>query len=281
MRTVYELHCHSTASDGLLTPAELVNYARDMGVQVLALTDHDTVAGYAEAAAAAQTLGDIHVICGIELSALFDGELHILGYGIDPHSAVLQHFMDEQIHSRRERNRQMCAKLREMGCAIAPDETLPDSYGRTHMARDLVTCGMARDVNDAFQRYLVKGKPAYLPRLRYNSQTCIQIIRQAGGTPVLAHPGQIPVSPMGFSRLLRQLKQEGLMGMEVFYPGHTLTQKRLWKVVCQRYGWVMTVGSDFHGTDRPLNPMLVSYDPMQIPRATDQWVKRIIDRQKR
>jgi len=276
MRTIYDLHCHSRASDGLLTPAELVAYARSQGVQVMALTDHDTVAGLAEARAAAEALGDIRVICGIELSAEFDGELHILGYGVDPEASSLRQFMADQIVNRRERNRRMCALLRDMGCVIAPDDTLPDGYGRTHMARDLVASGMAKNVKDAFDRYLVKGCPAYLPRYRGSSAECIRIIRDAGGVPVLAHPGQIPVTPPELDRLLAQLADEGLMGMEVFYPDHTDEQKAQWSQLCRERGWVQTAGSDFHGADRPTNPLLAAYDPSKIPVETDRFVERFL-----
>lgn len=273
-----DLHCHSARSDGALTPAALAAYAAGQGVSVLALTDHDTVAGYAEAAAAAQAL-PIDVLPGVELSAAYDGELHILGYGIDPCSPALVDFLARQRAARRERNVDMCDALRRMGLPMPQPEQMGEEFGRTHMARLLVQGGFADTVSEAFHRYLFPGCPGYVPRIRPDRAACIDAIRAAGGWAVLAHPGQIAgVDRAGLAALVDGMAGHGLSGLEVFYPGQDADFRDFLLQQCRARRLVPTLGSDYHGPDRPGNALLCTYQPALIPQETWDFVATCLTR---
>ena len=273
-----DLHCHSARSDGALTPAALAAYAAGQGVSVLALTDHDTVAGYAEAAAAAQALS-IDVLPGVELSAAYDGELHILGYGIDPCSPALVDFLARQRAARRERNVDMCDALRRMGLPMPQPEQMGEEFGRTHMARLLVQGGFADTVSEAFHRYLFPGCPGSVPRRRPDRAACIDAIRAAGGWAVLAHPGQIAgVDRAGLAALVDGMAGQGLSGLEVFYPGQDADFRDFLLQQCRARRLVPTLGSDYHGPDRPGNALACTYQPALIPQETWDFVATCLTR---
>ena len=195
---MYDLHVHSTASDGLFTPAQLLAKAMEIGLQGIAITDHDTVGGVQEAYnfMASHSIS-FQFIPGIEMNAEVDEiEVHILGYFIDYHNARLLNRLKEIREARWERAKKMVYRLKSMGLAIsfAQVEKLAqgDLIGRPHVAQALIEKGYVFSIKEAFQKYIGKGRPAYIPRYKFMPQEAIQLIKEAGGIPILAHPGLLP-----------------------------------------------------------------------------------------
>ncbi len=243
-----DLHTHSTASDGTLAPADLVRQAHRRGLTILALTDHDTTKGLAEAIATGEQLG-VQVIPGIELSTdVEDGEVHILGYGIDPENATLQNTLARYRSARRERAGRIIARLRDFGVNL-PDGSVQvtddnAAVGRPHIARAMIELGHVGSISEAFDRYLGTGKPAYIASERKPTPIeAIALIRAAGGLPVHAHPftsNEFPISLPG-------LIKAGLAGIEVFYGEYSLQQRTALAQIAMDHHVLMTGGSDYHG----------------------------------
>ena len=254
-----DLHAHTTRSDGIVAPAELVREAFDAGVRLLALTDHDNLAGYREVRAAAAVPTGLTLIPGVEINAivprdlgLWEGELHILGFGMDPASDTFEAALAGQREARRVRFDRMLERLRELGMPIdayLPDLPLTedDALGRPTVARALIAAGQAESVEDAFKRYLSWGKPAYVARTGLDPVGAIRAIRAAGGLPSLAHfseaPHHVPV--------LRELVDAGLGGLEVYYRSFDVPTVAAVRGVADALGLVATGGSDYHGDFGP------------------------------
>ena len=240
-----DLHLHSTASDGIYTPAELVQLALDKAIQVIALTDHDTTEGIEEALDAAQGTG-LTVVPGVEISTDVPGnrELHILGYHIDRHDAPLQECLEELRQSRLERVRKMVDLLAQAGCNLELDRLMAiagrGSVGRPHIAQAMVEANCVNSVASAFRLYIGRGAPAYGFRSKLTAQEAIQIVLEAGGVPVLAHPSQLVEH-------IPELVRYGLAGLEVYYDGYEGAEKRFLAGLAQKYDLIATGGSDFHG----------------------------------
>lgn len=251
-----DLHTHSTASDGTLTPTELVDLAAEKGLRAIALTDHDTVAGIEEALRRGKTVG-VHVIPGIELGAKQNGykEMHILGYYIRHDYPPLLERLDWLRARRIERGRQMVARLVELGIAIAFErvEELArgGAMGRPHVALALVEAGQVETVPEAFRRYLNPGGPAYVEKQRLSSREAIEFIRAADGIPVLAHPGTLGLEPEQLERLVGELGGWGLQGIEAYWSRHSSEQTECCKKLAVQFNLGVTGGSDFHGTAKP------------------------------
>lgn len=238
-----ELHCHTTHSDGTLSPRELVEAAIAAGVQILAITDHDTLSGWDEALAAAVEQ-PLEIVPGLELSTVQQGRsLHILGFY--PDREKLETPLQERISGRYRRAQQIVEKLARLGYPIE----LPIMPGvapcRPHIASALVAAGYVTSTHEAFDRWLGDDKPAYVEYEKFSAIEGIELLRQCGAVPVWAHPylfrgGEVEV-------VLPELVQAGLMGIEVFHPNHTPTQCRKLQELCQQYGLLMTGGSDYHG----------------------------------
>jgi predicted metal-dependent phosphoesterase TrpH len=252
---IFDLHLHTTASDGTMSPAELVRYAKAKGLKVIAITDHDTIEGLPEGIQEGNKVG-LEVIPGVELSAdAATGTMHLLGYYIDPACAELADKLRVLQQARMERNLSMVEKLRGLGIPLelsevkaAPEE---GQIGRPHFAYTMVQKGYAQNIQDAFDRYLGKGRPAYVEKFRFSPAEAIHFIRKAGGITVLAHPFTLKqAEPEDFEALIRELKEKGLDGIEVYYPEHSDGQKRLYRDVAQKYGLVISAGSDFHGLNK-------------------------------
>ncbi len=271
----FDLHCHSTASDGALTPTELVSKASGLGLEVLALTDHDTVAGGDEFLSAARKAGR-YPIPGVEIGADFKpGTLHLLGYYIDHHQPELIDRLEALQHKRRQRAHQMLTKLQHEGIDIALDDVQSSAddaraIGRPHFARALVRKGYATDMRDAFTRFLVPGAPGYHPREKLSVKESIRLIKAAQGLPVLAHPSSVyPGRPAKLDPLIRELYAAGLGGIEVYYPSHTPGEEEAFLSLARKYDLITTGGSDYHGpeyrafqlghirADRPLPPEIL------------------------
>ena len=244
-----DLHIHTTASDGTFTPEEVVREASRIGLAAVAITDHDTAAGYASAAAEGENCG-LEVVPGIEISTKFRSAVHILGYYIDAQSPALGEVLDWMHRDREERNVKLCAMLRESGVDIDIERMharFGDLVGRPHFAEIMIENGMARDMNDAFERLLNKNKPYFIPRQFLPIERSIEIIREAGGTAVLAHPFQYRLDDAALRELIEHCMESGLEGMECRYSGYDAAQTAYLEALAAEYGLVRTGGSDFHG----------------------------------
>lgn len=248
-----DLHVHTTASDGTATGREVVELAARSGLAAIAVTDHDTVSGYAEAEAAGAELG-VEVVPGIEISTKYGGAVHILGYYIDPNSDRLRPVLDWVVHDRDERNRKMAELMAADGLPVSYDEMhrrFGDVIGRPHFADILVELGMAESVQDAFDRFVEKGQRYYVPRTILPIERAVEIIRDAGGVPVLAHPFQYKRDDAGLRELIEYCMGYGLRGMECRYSGYDTEMVAYLERLAEEYGLVKTGGSDFHGSNKP------------------------------
>lgn len=240
-----DLHTHTLYSDGTLSPSQLLELARENGVRVLALTDHDTLAGFAEATEAGRRLG-IEVICGIELSVLHEGrDLHLLGYFL--HQAVkLQDILRELESSRFRRAQRMVARLQELGCDIDFGAVQKRSQGRVigrpHVAEELVARGHVPDIETAFERWIGDGAPAYIPKRTLGLAEGATRLRKAGGVASLAHPHVYRLD----EALIAALPRLGVAGLEVWHPSHDSATADRYLEWAVRYDLVATGGSDFH-----------------------------------
>lgn len=240
-----DLHMHSTASDGALPPDGVVGAAAVAGLTAIALTDHDTVAGVAEAREAGAPLG-VRVVAGVELSAIDDGvETHLLGLHLARLDAIERHLVVFR-ETRRARAGRIVERLHALGIPLPLDAVLAEAgaaaIGRPHVARALVAGGHARDLRDAFDRLLGNGRPAFVPKHRLSLGEAIALVHEAGGLAVLAHPGA------GATReRLDALRAEGLDGVEVLHPGHSAEDIARITTLADHLGLVPSGGSDWHG----------------------------------
>lgn len=244
---MFDLHTHTTASDGTLTPGEMVRLAVKVGLRHLAITDHDTVSGLGEAIEEAGKYA-INLIPGVELSCDEEtGELHILGLAIDPNDDGLGRRLVALRETREKRVFTMLEKLRMQQIDITEQDlqkiSKGDSIGRFHLARAVVEKGAASDTDEAFEKYLRRGASCYVAREKLLPAEAISAIKEAGGVPVLAHPGYIE----NLGDLLPDLVEWGLQGIEAYYPSHTLLQTDFYVRTAGEFGLIVTAGSDFHG----------------------------------
>lgn len=248
-----DLHTHSTASDGQYTPTELVHLAAQKGVTVLALTDHDTTAGLAEAEQAAAECG-IHFIPGIELDTKYPGirgNFHMLGYGIDPQHPALAAQCAGFAEQRVQRANRIFSYLESYGIHLDRDKVFAYAgsgvIARPHFARVMLESGYVSSIQKAFDRYLDTPQFQTIDRPKPHPKEAIQMIRQAGGIPVLAHPYQLKLRENSLPALLEELKNDGLGGLECYYSTHTAQQTKDLLALANVYGLYITGGSDFHG----------------------------------
>ncbi len=250
-----DLHAHSIFSDGTNTPEELVTLAEQAGLTALALTDHDTTDGLPRFMAAGAN-SSVQTVAGIELSAEF-GEitLHMLGFLFDPANEDLQTALKQVREGRTERNVQILEKLNRLGYSLTHDDVRKQSgddlIGRPHFAAALIEKGHFKHQDKIFQQLLGRGKAAYVDRRRFSPEACVEIVRKAGGAPVIAHPGQMKLTTRSLRRLVKKLKEHGLCGLEVWHPTHQPHQMAAFLRICEDFGLVATGGSDFHGTLTP------------------------------
>ena len=254
MTECIDLHTHSTYSDGVLTPTELVTEAKQAGLKAIALTDHDTAAGIKEALAQG-VKQNIDVIPGIEVSSWYDNiPIHILGYCFKYDDPVLQERLQLLQGSRKRRNILILEKLKRLGINVVADDLKSYSQygqaGRPHIAQLLVDKGIVRSVNEAFSLYLKKGATAYVDRFKYRADHAIRMIKEAGGVAVLAHPALSDPSLNSLPALLRSLRDRGMDGVEVYYPTHSGKVVTFLENLAKKFGLVMTGGSDFHGNEQ-------------------------------
>lgn len=248
---IYDMHVHSNASDGTSSPRELVDEALSLGLAGIALTDHDTTDGLQ----AARDYIQMHhlpldFIPGVEMNTEVEGyEVHILGYFIDAANTRLNERLAEIRGQRHLRAANMVKKLNDLGINITFADVVrqagTDLIARPHVARALIEAGCCRDIQEAFAKYIGKGKPAYVSRYKFTPQEAVQLIRGAGGIPVLAHPGLI-----GNQSLLSGILEIGIAGLEVYYPEHSDEQIEKYLKLAQEHKLLVTGGSDYHGMNQ-------------------------------
>ena len=248
-----DLHAHTTASDGTATPRALAELALRQGLSAVAITDHDTVLGYPELEKAGKELG-IETVPGIEISTKFHRAVHILGYYIDPHSPELEPVLNWVVEDRDKRNKEMCRLMAADGLPINYEDMkkrFGEVIGRPHFADILVELGLAKNVKDAFDRYVEKGQRYYVGRTILPIERAIEIIRLSGGVPVLAHPFQYKLDDPGLRELIEYCMAQGLRGMECRYSGYGPEQSAYLEALAEEYGLIKTGGSDYHCSNKP------------------------------
>ncbi len=251
----YDLHSHTFHSDGTLSPSDLVMRARCNGVDVLAVTDHDITTGIGEARTAADAAG-IVLVPGVEISVTWGAQtIHIVGLGIDTDEACLQAGLVEQLRFRDWRAEEIGRRLERKGihgaCAGARARARGVLVGRTHFAQFLAAEGHVRDVRDAFAKYLVRGKPGYVPGQWASLPQALDWIRASGGQAVIAHPARYKLSATRLQRLLTEFKESGGAAIEVVSGSHSRDDCLRFAALATRYDLMASCGSDYHGPEAP------------------------------
>lgn len=254
-----DLHLHSTRSDGSLNPDELIRHARDIGIRFIAITDHDTVEGFSEGHEflIRNKIKDLDLISGIEISARIErGTLHILGYGIDTHHALLQSSISDLRSNRRNRNLEITNRLASLNIVIDLEELTAnrlelENIGRPHFARLLMKKNIVQSITQAFDEFLGKEKAAYVPMQHFSAEKIIDMIHTIGGKAFLAHPVSLNLDETSFEQYFKQLKEIGLDGLEVYASVHSLKQIHFYSKISQKYNMMVSAGSDFHGSYKP------------------------------
>jgi predicted metal-dependent phosphoesterase TrpH len=267
-----DLHIHSTASDGSLSPESVVERALAVGLTAIALTDHDTLAGVPAAVQAGERLG-LRVVGGCEFSAAAPwGEMHVLAYFLPPRSAELEQFLERCRTDRVRRAREMVDRLRELGVGLEFEDVLRESrggaVGRPHVARAVVRQGGAAHVNDAFDRFLGRGRPAFVDKVLPKFGAIAEIVHSVRGLVSVAH-----LKDRGTRTFLDQLKGEGLDAVETRHPSHDPDQRARLTEIALRLGLLRTGGSDWHGDPEPGD----THGPLGSQNVPLEWLERLDD----
>jgi len=273
-----DLHVHSTFSDGSFTPAQLVAMAKKAGLTALALTDHDTLGGIDEFLCE-PAKDELIRIPGVEISAdVQKGTMHILGYFINRADPGLENALVQIRNGREIRNKQMLKKLNDLGLTLSWDEVASfageEVVGRPHFAQAMMKKKYVSSTEEAFDRYLKKGKPAYTDRFRFSPEDSIKAIRAAGGAPVLAHPFTLELDSVSLKKYMAGLKEIGLQGIEVYYSEHSREQVKEYLALAQELKLVATGGSDFHGSINPDIRLGVGFGNLRVPDEVVDGLKK-------
>jgi len=249
-----DLHVHTTFSDGTFTPQEVVRFAKEKGLFAISITDHDTTDGVKDAIEEGERLG-LKVVSGVEISADFEIEMHILGLFIDIDNKFLQQKLKMLEKFRKERNPQIIKKLRQMGYNISMEEVeklaLGEMIGRPHIAKVLVQKGYFSTTKEVFEKLLGFGKPAYVKKEKLKPQEAIEAIKKAGGLAILAHPHKYLYLEEGSENVFLELKEYGLDGIEVFHSDHNQIETSMLLEIAKKLDLAISGGSDFHGENKP------------------------------
>lgn len=271
-----DLHTHTRASDGILEPTELVERAAARGVRVLAITDHDTVASVVTGRQVGAQIG-VRVVAGVEISASApSGSLHLLGYFPGDPPAGLVEDLALLAAARQVRAAKIVSRLAELGAPIDIDRVqarAAGTVGRPHIAEALVAAGHARTIQEAFDRFIHDGGPAWVGHRNLSGQEAVRLVRRHGGAPVVAHPGSLRLSHRQLGDYLRRLAHVGLMGVEVHRPEHTPEQRQRYHDVGRAVGLVLSGGSDFHRPDQP-----VDLGDTGVPRLPITAIDHLLER---
>lgn len=268
-----DLHTHSTASDGSLTPSELAKAAKDAGLCAIAVTDHDTVEGAEEFERECLALG-IEGIAGVEISAEYKTEMHIVGLFVDSSDKALREKLALLRSGREVRNREMLRLLQKNGMNITEQDITSQkdgatmaNTGRAHIARAMLKKGYVNSAEEAFVKFLKRGNCCYVKRITYSPEESIQLIKNAGGTAILAHPLYISQEYDELYKLLKTLKGYGLNGIECFYNSYSADFSNMCLDICRRLELTESGGSDFHGANKPdvqLGRVSTGYVPYRL-----------------
>jgi len=273
-----DLHLHTTASDGVMSPSGIVRYAKAKELQAIAVTDHDTIEGLEEAVGEGKKIG-FEVIPGIEISAEFSpGSMHLLGYFLDIHHPLLVEKLKYLQEARAARNPKIVEKLNRLGVRISYEDVVKASgggqVGRPHFAQVLLDKGYVRSIQEAFERFLKKGAPAYADKFRFKASEAINFINGANGIAVLAHPNTLGMNGnAGFEALLLQLVKEGLRGIEVYYPEHSPADVARYKLIAEKLDLVLTGGTDYHGIEGSELDIGIGRGGMRLPYSIVEQLK--------
>ncbi len=275
-----DMHCHTTASDGSLTPTEIIKLAKESGLKAIAITDHDTTDGIDEALKAGEKY-NIEVIKGIEFAALYDTdtelEIHILGYFIDHKNKKFKEVLKSITEARENRNILMVEKLRKIGIDITIEDVNEDAGGeiitRAHFANVLQKKGYVKSKNEAFSYFLSPGKAGYVRREFVTPKVCIDAIKNAGGAAFLAHPTLYKMSYEQIEKALKHLKELGLVGVESEYSTYSTEQERNIKKIAKKLDLLISGGSDFHGSYKPDIKLGVGMGNLKIPYEYAEKIK--------
>jgi predicted metal-dependent phosphoesterase TrpH len=275
---VIDLHFHSIFSDGDCTPEELAAMGRKQGLSAMILTDHDTTEGVARFLAACAAEG-MDSAPGVEISAEFNpGTMHMLGYFLDTENAALKDALINIRDGRRIRNLKIVEQLRALGCDLTFEECAAEAggevVGRPHIALVMEKKGFVKNKDEAFEKYLAKGKPGYVPRFRMLPADCVKLIRDAGGVAVLGHPFTLQLKPDALRKTVAELAEAGLGGIEVFYSEHTDAQTRQYQELVSEFGLIATGGSDYHGRITPDIKLGRGFGRLDIPDSTFEALKK-------
>lgn len=272
-----DLHTHSNASDGSMSPKEVMVAAKAAGLSAVALTDHDTIVGIPEALAAAEIL-NIECIPGIELSAFYKGlEVHIVGLFLNIHDSTFQKRLQSFQDIRNARNLQMLQKMQNAGVSLSLDDFLKNSENfvltRAHLAQYLLHIGYVSSIAEAFDKYLSPGMPFYVPKTGVSPKDCIEAIRENGGIAILAHPLTYQFRQAKLTECLNTLKGYGLQGMETYYSTFSDADHRAMSRLAKAHGLLASGGSDFHGAAKPhihigtgMGRLVIPYDVLDTLR---------------
>ena len=273
-----DFHTHSTCSDGTFTPTELIKHAESVGLSAIALTDHDSVDGIEEALEASKNV-NLEFIPGIEFSVTADTEIHIIGLFIDHKNDVLLNTIEKTRSQRKNRMEEICRKLREHGFDITYDEALAlaggDFLGRAHIASLMMQKGCVETVKEAFDKYIGLNKPCYAVKKEITPKDAITAIRSAGGLAFLAHLHQTKFDNERLYKLLKELKEYGLNGIEGYYTEYTNENIIEFRTLAQKLGLFYSGGSDFHGSMKPKVNLKTGYGNLHIPYSTLRTLKRL------
>lgn len=250
-----DLHAHTTASDGSLSSNELIKLAHKIGLSAIGITDHDTTAGLPPALAAGKE-NKVEVVPGIELSVSYPtGRCHLLGYFIQHDNRKLNGRLEEILENRRRRNERLTSRLQDLGIPITLKMALEEAGGevlaRPHFALAMVRLGVVSNPQEAFDRYLGEGAAAYVPKDKISFAEGIELIHDAGGLAVLAHPLTLELPVSGLADRMPEMKRQGLDGIEALYNRHQPGDNRALSQIARNFGLLITGGSDFHGAGKP------------------------------
>jgi predicted metal-dependent phosphoesterase TrpH len=270
-----DLHIHSTASDGSLTPAEIIDHAHRLNLAAIAITDHDSIYGSKEALRSGIP-PSLKFLTGVEISAAHppffpgSGSFHILGYCIRLNDHALNQSLNRLREARKNRNPKIIKRLNELGLKISLEDVnqtiAHGQLGRPHIAHAMITKGFVESMDEAFDKFLGAGKPAYVDKERIECEEAIKMIRGAGGVPVLAHPALLNIDDdRQLDELIQNLIKIGMRGIEVYYPEHSPEQIQRYMELATKYDLLMTGGTDFHGSITPKIKMGTGKGTLFIP----------------
>ena len=279
-----DLHVHSDQSDGTLSPEDVVKRAYDKHLCAIALTDHDTIQGVTRAKEAARLLpSSLEVISGVEISAAYkQRDIHILGLFVDETNETFRTTLENAVANRDARNEKMARRFQELGIPLTLEALRtqsPDTViTRAHFARYLIEHHYVKTNEEAFERYLGYHAPCFIPREYMEPETAISLILSAGGIPVLAHPLLYKLPADELEALLVRLKNAGLVGLEVLYSANTNCDENILRSYANRYGFLMTGGSDFHGANKPQIEIGSGRGNLKIPETILDTLKQYLEK---